>query len=449
MNRFFQFLTKFLFRWLPPQGKSVSLQKTSQISQRHILTIVTEYYLNSGDFNGITPEQVILAFELNEAVLIELLSELVTSEQIEVNPVGNYHIKMFEHIEVRKQLDHLKEKGLQDCCLYPTKKTLHISIDREEYKGRPFTLKLAEGEPQLKPFFFNLDVLESYRNDPRMHYKHNDIGGGIWITDEASEANQAEERDKVFLQTFGFAYDDNMNRSVAVYCRYLSGLTPEHQSNWESKLLSGNYKLHPDYYRTSIRGEFAERWSLCDAFLMEMKLINKMVEAIGMESLFRQTFELSNRPREFSFLIRPTEKELNAFIHTLDKLISDNINKKFFQNDLELSEEIPLESGKFEVRQKGTLRLLEEWLQENFQFEDENPYENLITTFKKVRRLRQKPAHNIHKDVFDQEYFKQQRKLLIEAYTAMRTLRLIFANHPRTIGIKIDQLLYEGKIWDY
>lgn len=50
---------------------------------------------------------------------------------------------------------------------------------------------------------------------------------------------------------------------------------------------------------------------------------------------------------------------------------------------------------------------------------------------------------------FDQKYIRQQRELMVRAYTAVRTIRLLLANHPATKGIEIPDWLYEGLIWDY
>ena len=53
------------------------------------------------------------------------------------------------------------------------------------------------------------------------------------------------------------------------------------------------------------------------------------------------------------------------------------------------------------------------------------PIDEMIQTFQKIRRMRMKPAHKVDEDRFDQEYLKEQRKLIIDAYCAIRTLRLI------------------------
>ena len=99
-----------------------------------------------------------------------------------------------------------------------------------------------------------------------------------------------------------------------------------------AKELTGEYQLHPDYYRPTILGEFPERISMCRALIQELQVINDMAVAIGREPLFRNDFRdhRANVPKEFCLLIRPTCREFNNFIHVLDKLLSENINRRFF-----------------------------------------------------------------------------------------------------------------------
>ena len=73
----------------------------------------------------------------------------------------------------------------------------------------------------------------------------------------------------------------------------------------------------------------------------------------------------------------------------------------------------------------------------------------MIKIFRKIRDLRIRPAHKVMNDMFEQKYFKQQRELIIEAYNAIRTLRLILANHPNTKKYNIPEWLFKGEIWTY
>ena len=133
----------------------------------------------------------------------------------------------------------------------------------------------------------------------------------------------------------------------------------------------------------------------------------------------------------------------------LDQMMSDNINKKFFAGEIADEYDYERDDGKVEVRKKGTIAILEEWIDRYFRPEDEGPIDEMKATFKKVRKLRQKPAHSVQEDVFDQKYIKDQRELILGAYRAVRTLRQILANHP---GVKasppeINEQLWKGEIW--
>lgn len=77
------------------------------------------------------------------------------------------------------------------------------------------------------------------------------------------------------------------------------------------------------------------------------------------------------------------------------------------------------------------------------------PIEDAVATFRKVRKLRQKPAHALEEDRFDQAIFRQQRELVIEAYSSVRLIRLVLANHPACKDVKVDSHLYEGKVTSF
>lgn len=308
---------------------------------------------------------------------------------------------------------------------------------------------MARGAGQLDYRTFDLSVLEYYRNDPRYSYETDFIHGQISITDEFFESDSVPEHDQILLQTFGFAYDDNLNRYVVVFLRYLRNLSPEHQKAWAAKEIKGNIKLHPDYYASSILGSWGSRMSIFKAFTEELKIINEMSALIGKPALFRNSYD-EDTPKDFGFLLRPTQSEFNNFMLLLDKMMSDNINKKFFENDVELESEKAREDGKIVVTPKGTIQILEDWINKYFRPADPTTIENMMKTFRNVRQLRQKPAHKVDADAFDQELFKEQRSIVINAYDAVRTLRLILANHPKVNENppKISERLYKGEIWD-
>jgi hypothetical protein len=308
-------------------------------------------------------------------------------------------------------------------------------------------LELALGQAQLAHRAFDLSVLEAYRNDPRYYYQTNDVSGSIHVSDEYGK--HMPESDRILLQSFGFAYDPSLNRAVAVFLRYLADLSPEHQRIWNTKLLNDEYKLHPDYYRSSILGQWYEGVSMFDAFTEELHCINEMCKLIGWPPLFRQEFREGTRPKTFAFLIRPTLTEFNGFCHLLDKMMSDNLNRDFFKGRVSMETEHKRNDGKVEVRHKGTIQMLDDWIRTRFRPTDRQPIDDMIAIFKEVRQRRQRPAHGISEDAFGQKYFREQRELMIKAYDSVRTIRLMLANHPKSTACEVPSLLQEGRIWTY
>ena len=421
----------------------------NNVTSENIIEEVTKFYLSSHDFNGISLSALADKLKITIGEICESICRLIAEDLVgvlfsdsDVNP--NIIRIGFEKKE--NQIEKLKQKTPPTAFIYPRPKHLNKVVDEKQYQGNPYRLCLALGEPQLAYRSFDLQVLEFYRNDPRYSYDNNDVGGKIYCN-----SDEMQNSDRVFLQTFGFSYDANFNRAVAVFLRYLSNLSSEHQQIWKAKELKGDFKLHPDYYRVSIIGDWPDRIPICSAFLKELFIINQMANAMGRPKFFLQDFGEygDNKPQRFGFLIRTTLEEFNHFVLLLDKMLSDNINKKFFKNEVPYENEIKRKDGKIEIQNKGTLQILDEWIRKYFNTEDWGLWDKSIKSLRKIRKLRQKPAHEIDENIFDQRYFKEQRELIIEAYSAIKILRLLFANHPMVdaADIKMPTWLEEGQIW--
>ena len=417
-------------------------------TKQELLSEVTSFYLSSGDYNGKPVHSLERKYgsEQLKNIVKELLSEgklCVVFGDYHPNP----HIKALESEPVKEQLEKLDSDKFMHACIYPTTDHLTTVVNPKDFEGRPFELRLALGETQLSFLNFDLAVLEIYRNDPRYYYKYYDTYGYISITDEYFETHKMRESDQILLETFGISFDKDGNAYVAVFLRYLSNLTAEHQQIWDSKRVETDAHLHPDYYRTSILGEWPERISLYEAVLMEMTAINEIANVIGRPAFFRNDYSGEHRPREFGYLLRSTLKEYNDFIHLLDKMFSENINRDFFQGEITLESEVLRPDGKIEVRPKGSLQILEDWISSQFRAENGTDIEEMFKTFRKVRKLRQKPAHSVRENTFDQKFFKDQGELMINVYRAVKTLRLILHLYPGASSVQIDRHLADGQIW--
>lgn len=429
--------------------------EVSLVSQ--IETLVSNYYLESGDFNGISIAKIITEMESNFSEILDFVSQgikldrlRVISSDYELNP----HIirEGFKDHEV--QLKSLRSDNIHHTCVYPSKELLKITVPEDFLLDSPFRRKLALGMGQLEISFFDIDLLEIYRNDPRYYYECNDIGGRVCIEDEHYKSETVEEKDKVLLKAFGLAYDNEFNRFIAAFAGDIAELSPEHQTIWQSKLVNKKLKVHPDFYGAQILGRWPQHISIFDAVLHEQRIINSMVERIGKPKLFKTEFGqyLENKPKEFAFMLRPTSREYESFVHLLDKIMSDNINKKFFKGALDLENEVERKDGKIQVVQKGTIVLLDQWFRKFFRTEDlGGAWDFAVSVFKDIRKQRRSPAHSVNQDSYDPNLIKKQRELIKKCYEALMILRHALSTNPHCAGHDFDipEAILERKIWEF
>ncbi|CEL24002.1 AAA family ATPase [Methanobacterium formicicum] len=410
--------------------------------EKKVMDAVISNYLESHDFNGISMHDLRSFASENE--LKNIIEDLINREKITLVKDLNPHIKRFPDLPINKQLEILKEnKGI--ICVYPHKKVLTEFVDKDEYQNEPFKRELLLGSAQLEPIFFELSVLDNYFNDPRYLVLNSDYNGSISIKDEFYES--IPEKDRINLQTFGLGYNENGDRVIVVFLRYLSDLSPEHQQIWNTYKLSEKCLMDPDYFKNDILGEWTETVSIFNALCEEFFQINEMCKLMGKPPLFKENFR-EKRPDDFKIFLKPTLKNYNDFVLVLDKMISENINKDFFRGDIELTEDQTRRDGKIVVIQKGTIRLFEEWLRSKFKTDDEF-FEKIFGPIKLVRKERQDPAHRIDENVYNKKFHDDQDELILKMYIAIRNIRLAFANHPSVRGHKVPEWLYEGRIRRY
>ena len=417
--------------------------------QLQVRQLVTATYLESRDFNGTSLRALAKQLSRDEPEVLKAIGALIRRGAIaavfgDVHP--NPAIRALRDEPIPTQLEKLNAHRASYTCFYPTEATLARAVPKTLHLDRPFTRQLALGRPQLDHVAFDLTILEFYRNDPRYYYSTSDIDGRIRVRDDYFQLNNMDEKDQILLQSFGFCYNAKGERAVAVFPRYLSDLSPEHQQFWYTRTLAGEYHLHPDYLRASF-GHWPLGGSIFDAVLAEMRLINTMCHYIGRPPFFRDTYD-DARPPEFAFLIRPTQKEFDAFVQTLDKMLSDNINFDFFLGEVDLERRERRRDGTYVARQKGSLAVLREWLDITFVPDNPARVNTMFETLKHIRALRSRIAHIIQSDAFDQRLIVKQRELIVDTFKAVRILRQILGNWPETRECEIPPFLTGAmKVW--
>jgi len=182
---------------------------------KELLDKITAQYLESRDFNGYPIRSALKMGDINVDFLVQCLSNLISKGLISLvfgDRHPNPHIKALREESPEIQISKFETQNLEHVCAYPLRNHLEKVVDKSRYYNEPFKQELALGEPQLEFRSFDLSVLEFYRNDPRFIYQNDDISGFISISDQHHE--DSLKSDRIVMQTFGFCYDNEMNRAV-------------------------------------------------------------------------------------------------------------------------------------------------------------------------------------------------------------------------------------------
>jgi hypothetical protein len=412
-----------------------------------LLELVIDAYSESSGFNGVLGSHLAELLDVDWEGVKPKIEDLIRSELVEIvheDWFPNTHIKPFDPPPVSEQIRKLGDSTPTSLCVYPTTKALAAKRKPRRYSGRPYSSRLWRGEPQFRPVFFDLAVLDRYRTDPRYRFGFDDNGGFIGVKDAYFVSSEFRARDKILLQTFGIGYDARGGRVVAVFLWYLSELTPEHQRTWEAHERDDPCAINPDYFRSAM-GEFPTHGSIYTALLLEQIAINQMCEAMGRPLLLHRTYS-GDRPPGFHVFFQPTLRYFHAFVLELDKLLSQNLDCRFFTGEVSQTRSIQRKDGVVVQQQRGSLDQLEEWLRTSFITDDRTAVDRVIEPMREVRRERQAPAHAIVEDRFDIAYWDRQDELVKRAYLAMRTLRLILTNYPGAQNVVIPEWISEGRI---
>lgn len=297
----------------------------------------------------------------------------------------------------------------------------------------------------FKVVYFDIHVLEKYFNNPKYHIFYSGYRGSISIKDEYyNESNGSE-----YVKNFGLAYNEEnpKKRAIAAFASELSKLSNKAQAHWYSFMFdeSENYYPNNGFIKNLIHGEWVEDISIFDAMLMEIQVVNSMCTNIGITEMFREEFNHNSMnkddmPMHYHIILLPTRDNYYNFINTLEKLVINNIQPQTFIDSGPLITGVDRKT--IEGYNKGTLVLLSEWFAQNNN--SRTVEQDIIAPLKKLRKLRQKPAHKLYSNDYNEQIWSDQKELMHLIYSALRGIRLLLANHPLCKDVKIPKTLYKG-----
>lgn len=404
----------------------------NEIIENELLKIVFDNFKESTDCNGLASYN--LNIDATDESLVAAIVNLICADKISLlasEHDGNPHIIRFGFASKNEQIAFLKENGFNKTfCLYPSSSYLSDNIKIELIPKFPFQYMMKTGTPQFKACYFEWGVLYKYFSDPRYKFSFSDYIGKIESTDDISPESY------INLRTFGIGRDESENRVVVAFPRDLNNMSSACQIEWHSKMV-------PNQEQCIILESYKENLFNCcwdfpqtvyKSLIQEMVNINQLTNAIWDTSFFREEFD-HNKPVDFDMIYIPTYKVFMDYVSLLEKIVVSNINDSFFDA---IGWSRYDENGKI----KGTLVCLKEFLQKV------NPnIENEITSpLRKVRKLRQNPAHKIEDNSYGIHFLNQQHELTVIVFNSINMLRRLFQTHPNAKGIEIKYANAENYI---
>ncbi len=388
---------------------------------------IIQRYIESRDFNGFyldgtDQRERQTAIKLTQAGLVQVVSE---------EDYPNPHIRPWpSRRTVEQQVASISTltPDSYGVCLYPTPEGLKKQRPSRRSTGQPYRQAMARGKGTLELAYYNFEVLEQYRNDPRFSFEFYDFGAKVDTTDKTYFDQSEPEHDKTGIQHIGFAYDlssydrgdpeSPVIRRVCAFYGDLAELSPVHQQRWKTyEVKPDSLKPHPVWWGQQM-GHWADAPGPFEQFFFELKSLNELhARAFG-----KPLFRTDERPSDFGWILRPSQHEWDRFIQDLDKLLSDNISHEA----LDLPGVPRLDGAGKNI---GTLNRLETLLTTRG-----NSTENIkkvLKPFRKVRQARQKPAHTLRKNITDKTFVHKQIALLEDVTATLSALRYFWQSHPK------------------
>ena len=406
---------------------SSSVESSLSDGAKLLMSRVRERYLESRDFNGFHVEETngelkVSSKELLEAGLVQVVS---------FSDYPNFHIRPWQSKRTTEEqaddIDNLEESE-NGFCLYPTPFAMESVELPKRFEGRPFHTAMARGKGTLELAYFEFQVLEGYRNDSRFWLGFGDTGASLLVNPE--ERHHTLERDRIFMNQIGYGYDLSsfdpkdpdspiVRRVAVLYCDLLN-LNPEIQRRWESyQVESANLEPHPGWWGRQM-GEWDMALGPFDRMFFEIENINQLTELIFEDK--GTLFKSSERPDELGWILRPSRREWDEFIHQMDKTLSDNLSTKFLNN-------IGAPKENEEGHSLGTIARLQLLLESGGASKDLAT--QILKPIKEIRRQRQAPAHAIRVNITDATFVHKQVVLIHEVNDSLKFITSMFSRHSK------------------
>lgn len=403
---------------------------------------IYNYFIESSDYNGIPIEELFSQWEVDWANGIKKLIELIVNGDCIIQSSTLPYIIRETIPTVEFSVNYLTKimNGKDDIfsqfreCIYPSHS--YLLKHRDVSNIPPYEKYLALGGAHLQPLFFDLNVINTYLDDPRYKLKLRDYYGTLSY--ELINSTKIDKAGYYELNSFGLGYDENGIRVIVAFPRYLRHLSHSQQNVWEAHEITKPCKVIKSYWDNIMHGCWNFPQSLATGILNEREYVNKLWKVIFNDNLFLNDYAIEDLPPYFSFLFIPTSRALGKFTHLMDKLFSDQLNTKHLRKLLnDGNEEFPSVTEHFE-QNIGSLTALELWIDNIYHLKNgEKIGKEIVAPFKVIRKLRQPEAHKIEvSDIYNVDIYTKHTDILRDIYDALLKFRVMLGSHPKAINVK-------------
>ena len=384
------------------------------LSDNYIIKKVCNHYL-SNDYSGLHCLNLFNYFDGKNKIISEL-KYLIENEYIgllssDIDVLPSINRFGFPDIDVQIKLLNNSVSFF----IYPTSKILKsYNID----ESLPFIKCLKEGHPQLKPMFFEYDVLSHYVFDPKFNFSFHDYLGKI------RSLNTGDGK-WIDLSTFGIG-KNNDNIVIVAFPKYLCNMSLMNQVIWEEYRIddTSNCKALDYYLNNTLYGSWNFPDTVYRSILKEMENINVLTLQAFDKKFFSRIFNKEDL-EGFDILFFPSENCYYQYLLLFEKITISNINFDFFKSIMCTVDN--------DGNTMGTLKCIKEWINQVCS----DVVQDIHSPLHKLREERQKPAHKISSNYYDKEFLNRQHTITTQVYHSLNTLRRLLQSHPKNKNICI------------
>jgi hypothetical protein len=291
----------------------------------------------------------------------------------------------------------------------------------------PYSRNLKKTHAELKPHYFELAVLDKYRNDPNYSLRDHGLG-----TNEGSGVPSSG------LQQFVWGHKSDGSACIMVFLVHLCALSAKDQVHWKLHEIdnpeSVGAKIDARYIKPIVHGQFRDTISIYEAVHVYMHEIQKFFHPDVFFPNFHEDMPLLLAPLTYN-----SKKAFLQFIQDLFVLIEYDMRC--------LAKRIKSDKAAEYVEKLQRRNLLELYFREKLILPDN--FDEALSTLKEINALRVASAHKLTRAQGDKNYMELQVDLVDRLQRSLGNMMFAFAEIEKGSEDVLSKTVSEYKVVIY